>query len=612
MSRSTAALPVRAKGEIKNLKSLMPYLRPYRLHIFGAVIALIITSSAVLGMGSGLRYLVDEGFGKHDTRLLDHAFWILMGVVVLLAAATYTRFFLVSYVGERFVADIRKDVYRHLIAMHIGFFEVTRTGELLSRMTTDTTLLQTIIGSSASVAVRNLLLLIGGFALLLITSAKLTGYVFLMVPVVVVPIIFLGRRVRVFGREAQGRVADISARAEESLNAIRTLQSLTLEPYENERFGEYVDAALYASFNRIRTRSFLTALVILLIFGAINGVLWVGGKDVLSGAISAGDLSAFVFYSVVVAGAVGAISEVWADLQRAAGAAERISELLSVTPEITDPLPIRGRARVGAKEVDNVPVSPPPCLPTNGGGEIKFDHVHFTYPMRPDKAAIHDFTLDVESGKTIALVGPSGAGKTTIFQLLLRFYDPTTGAVLLNGNDLRHYPLSQLRGMIGIVPQDPVIFSGTARENIRLGNINASDEEVMAAASAASALEFLQALPQGLDTHLGEKGVQLSGGQRQRIAIARAVIRNPRILLLDEATSALDSENEHAIQQALQRLMTGRTTFVIAHRLSTITRADQIVLLSEGKIAGMGTHTELLRSNALYARLAELQFKTAV
>ena len=589
MSRSTAAFPARPKGEIKNLKPLLPYLRPYRLHIFGASVALIFTSSAVLGMGGGLRYLIDQGLGKHNMALLDQAFWILMVVTLLLAVATYARFYLVSSVGEKFVADIRKDVYRRLMAMHIGFFEVTRTGELLSRMMTDTSLLQTVIGSSVSIAARNLLLLIGGFTLLLITSAKLTGYVFLMVPLVVAPIILLGRRVRTLGREAQERIADVSAHAEESLNAIRTLQALALEPYENIQFGAQVDRAMQASLGRIRSRSFLTALVICLVFGAINMVLWVGGKDVLADRISVGELSAFVFYSVVVAGAVGAISEVWADLQRAAGAAERLGELLAMQPEI-----------VSANATAIIPDS----------AHISFDHVNFIYPMRPDKSAVVDFTLDVQPGQTVALVGPSGAGKTTIFQLLLRFYDPASGTLRLNGTDIRDYPLPVLRGMIGLVPQDPVIFSGTARDNIRLGNIDASDDAIVAAARAASALQFIEALPLGLDTHLGEKGVQLSGGQRQRIAIARAVIRNPRILLLDEATSALDSENEHAIQQALEQLTAGRTTFVIAHRLSTITKADKIVLMNEGRIEAVGTHTQLLGSSALYARLAELQFRT--
>jgi len=589
-ARAMAALPMRPKGNVNDLKPILHYLRPYRLQAIGALVALFITSSAVLAMGGGVRYLVDQGFGKNDMHLLDQAFWMLLAVTVLLAVATYARFYLVSWVGEKMVADIRNDVYRRVVAMHIGFFEVTRTGELISRLTTDTTLLQTVIGSSVSIAARNILLLLGGFALLLFTSAKLTFYVLLMVPIVVLPIIILGRSVRGLGREAQSRVADVSAHAEESLNAIRTVQSLALEPYEKSRFAGHVNAALTAALARIRSRALLTALVIFLVFGAIATVLWAGGKDVINGSITGGQLSAFVFYSVIVAGAVGALSEVVADLQRAAGAAERIGELLQMVPEIASPV------------ASQIP---------KGEGHIAFNHVAFSYPTRRDKPAIHDFTLDVTPGKTVALVGPSGAGKTTIFQLLLRFYDPVSGQITFDGVDLRELSLEQLRGLIGIVPQDPVMFSGTARENIRLGKIDATDDEIVAAARAASALEFLERLPQRLDTHLGEKGVQLSGGQRQRIAIARAVIRNPRLLLLDEATSALDSENEYLIQQALANLMQGRTTFVIAHRLSTITKADQIVLMNDGHIEAIGTHQELLAKSPLYARLAELQFKTA-
>jgi ATP-binding cassette subfamily B protein len=592
MARVASGTPPRPKGELRHLKSVFAYLRPYRWQVAAATVALIFTSSAVLGLGSGLRYLVDEGLGKNDQQLLDRAFYILSAVTLLLAFASYARFYFVSLVGERVVADVRKDIYRHLVSMHIGYFESTRTGELLSRLTTDTTLLQTVIGSSVSVALRNSLLFVGGIILLLITSERLTSYMLIMLPLVVVPIILLGKRVRLLARESQARVADISAHAEESLNGIRTVQSLALEPYDQGRFSGHVDAALQIATGRIRTRAMLTALVIVLVFGSIVTVLWFGGRDVLAGRITPGDLSAFIFYSVVVAGAIGAISEVVADLQRAAGAAERISELLAIAPEVASP-------------TESVQ------LPDASHAQVTFDHVNFSYPTRKNKPAVEDFSLSVESGRTVALVGPSGAGKSTIFQLLLRFYDPDSGSVILNGVDIRKLQLADLRGLIGIVPQDPVIFSTTVRENIRLGRIDASDEQIEAAASAACAMEFIEKLPQGFDTHLGEKGVRLSGGQRQRVAIARALVRNPKLLLLDEATSALDSENEHLIQKALEQLMQGRTTFVIAHRLSTITRADQIVLMNEGRIEALGTHHELLSRSRLYARLAELQFRTA-
>lgn len=590
MRHTSANLPNRPKGNIKNLLPLLRYVKPYKKQVVAAAFALLFSSSAVLGMGAGLRYMVDNGLSKGNVDLLNKAFLILLVVTLLLAVASYARFFLVSWIGERVVADIRAAVYHHLVSMHIGYFETARTGELLSRLTTDTTLLQTVIGGSVSVAVRNTILFFGGFTMLMITSARLTGYLSFMVPLVVIPIILLGRKVRLLGRESQEKVADISSHAEESLNAIRTIQSLTLEGYEKQRFTGHVESAMNAAHSRIRARAFLTALVILLVFGAIVTVLWLGGHDVLSGDITGGQLSAFVFYSVVVAGAVGAISEVVADLQRAAGAGERLGELLSISPQITSP-DDHGQVVIHEANID-------------------FENVTFHYPTRPDKAAIEQFSLEVESGKTIALVGPSGAGKTTIFQLLLRFYDPSGGRIRLNGLDIRDIPLELLRSSIGIVPQDPVIFSTTARENIRLGNINASDEEIEAAARTASALEFLEKLPKGLDTHLGEKGIQLSGGQRQRIAIARAIIRNPKILLLDEATSALDSENEYHIQQALDAAIKGRTTFVIAHRLSTITKADSIILLNEGCIEAVGTHSELLQKSALYARLAELQFRS--
>ena len=580
--------PLRPKGQIKSLRSLFHYLRPYKFQVFGAIVALTVASSSVLGLGYGLRFLVDNGLSKGDASLLNKAFAVLLVATVALAAASYARFYLVSWLGEKVVADIRKDVYKHLLDMHIGYFETTRTGELLSRLTTDTTLLQTVIGGSVSVAARNVLLFLGGFVLLFMTSAKLTGYLFLITPVVLLPIIILGRRARTHGREAQERVAGVSAYAEESLNAIRIIQTLTLESYEKMRFEEQVAAAIAAANARIKARALLTGMVILLVFGAIVTVLWLGGHDVLAGRLSGGALSAFVFYAVVVAGAVGAISEVISDLQRAAGAGERLSEILALIPEITSPID-DGQVLVHEAQID-------------------FENVSFFYPARQAKASVQDFSLSVEAGKTVALVGVSGAGKTTIFQLLMRFYDPTSGRIRLNGLDVRDIPLNTLRENIGLVPQDPVIFSTSARENIRLGKLSASDGEIEAAARAASAWEFLEKLPQGLDTHLGAKGIQLSGGERQRIAIARAILRNPKILLLDEATSALDSENEHYIKLALEKLVEGRTTFVIAHRLSTIMNADQIVVMSEGQIVATGTHKELLAKNELYARLAELQF----
>jgi ATP-binding cassette subfamily B protein len=582
---------VKQTSSINTLRPMFRYLRPYRLQIACATIALIFTSSSVLAMGAALRYLVDEGLSKGNSDLLDRGFFMLMGVVLLLALASYTRYYLVSWIGERMVADIRNDIYRHLVEMHIGFFETARVGDLLSRLTTDTTLLQTLIGSSVSVAMRNALMFFGGTVLLLITSTRLTFYVVLMMPVVVLPIIVLGKRVRALTRETQNKIGEVNAHAEETISAIRTVQALALEDYEKQQFAMHIQTAMNVSLSRIRKRAALTAIVIALVFGAVVTVLWFGGRDVLAGHISAGDLSAFVFYSVVVAGAVGAISEVMADLQRASGAAERIGEMLALTSDIRS---------------SSVKVPVNHALPAH----VVFDNVTFSYPARPDKPSISNFSLDAAPGSTVALVGPSGAGKTTIFQLLLRFYDPAEGNISLNGADIKTLDLQDLRGLVGIVPQDPVIFSGTARDNIRLGKLNASDEEILEAAKIASALEFLQRLPLGLDTHLGEKGIQLSGGQKQRIAIARAVIRNPRILLLDEATSALDSENERQIQEALERIMEGRTTFVIAHRLSTIVRADCIVLLNEGRVELMGTHQELLATSPLYARLAELQFKS--
>jgi ATP-binding cassette subfamily B protein len=571
------------------LRLLGPYLRPHRGRAALALLSLLVAAGTVLAFGACLRALIDKGFAQGRPDVLNYALASLLVVALVLAIASGSRFYLVSWLGERVVANLRRDLFAHVVRLGPAWFEVKRSGGVMSRISSDAQLIEQVIGSSASVALRNTLMCVGGIVMLVVTNPKLALLVLAVVPVVVAPIIIFGRKVRALSREAQARVADMVSEGGETLDAVRTVQAFAQEPQATRSFGEATERAFAAAISRISRRAIMTTLVIFIVFAAVGFLLWMGGHDVIAGRISAGDLSAFVFYAVLVATSGGAISETIGDLQRASGAAERLAELRDEQPVIVE-------------------AAHPKPLPQPVRGAVAFEEVSFRYPTRPESLALDRFDLGAAPGETVAIVGPSGAGKTTVFSLLLRFYDPQSGAIRVDGVDIRDLRLADLRGTLAIVPQEPVLFTATVADNIRYGRPDATDAEVRAAAEAASALSFIEALPQGFATHLGARGVRLSGGQRQRIAVARALLCDPTILLLDEATSALDAESELAVQQALDRLMHKRTTLVIAHRLATVQKADRIVVVDQGRVVDIGRHADLVRRGGLYARLAELQF----
>jgi ATP-binding cassette, subfamily B, bacterial len=587
--------PKRSPKDIKKLAALIRFVAPYKGRFALAMLALLIAAGTVLAIGQGLKHVIDQGFTSGNAATLDQALLTLGGLLFVLGIATFSRYYLISWVGQRFVADLRRAVYDHILTLSPAFFERTRTGEVISRLTNDTTLVESVIGSAFSFALRNSVLFIGGMVMLFITSVKLTLFVLCGIPLVLAPIVLLGRKVRKLSKDTTDRVADASSYIDESLHEIRTVQAYAHEPIDRKHFAQYVEHIFDTAATKARYTASLIASVIMLAFGAVAVILWIGGHDVIEGRITAGQLSAFVFYAILVANAVGAVSEVYGELMRASGASERLMELLNTPADIAAPAhPVRMPASVGHEKL----------------GHIKFEAATFHYPSRPDTAALDAFSLDVVAGDVVALVGPSGAGKTTVFQLLLRFYDPQAGSVSIDGVDLRSADPLDVRSRIALVSQDPVIFAASVAENVRYGRADATDAQVRAACEAAYALEFIEAMPDKFDTNLGERGVKLSGGQRQRIAIARAFLADRAILLLDEATSALDAESERMVQLAMEKLMQGRTTLIIAHRLATVKSADRIIVLDAGKVVAEGTHEALVVEGGLYARLAALQFNT--
>jgi ATP-binding cassette subfamily B protein len=578
--------PVR---RLSALRLLLPYFRTYRRLLCGWIGFLALSSAATLSLPLAVRVMIDHGFAHADPATINRSFIGLFAVAIVMAAATAGRYFCVALLGERVVADLRRKLYAHLLTLDQAFYERTRVGELMSRLGSDTELVQTVVSSSMSVALRSVVTAIGGAAMLVTTSPRLAGYAALVIPLVILPIVLAGRRQQKLARAAQDRIADAAAVANETLNAVYAVQAYAREPVEIARYDSAIVRSVATARRRIGQRAGLTALVILLIFGAITLALWAGARSVMGGSLDAGVLGQFVLYAVISAGSVGGLTEVWSEISRAGGAMERIGELLATSADIVSP-------------------AQPIALAKPVRGEIRFENVEFRYPTRPEAPTLHDFDLRVAPGETVALVGPSGAGKSTVFHLLLRFYDPQRGRISIDGTDLRALAVPELRGAIALVPQDTVIFGASARDNIRFGNTDADEATVTAAAKAAEAHDFIVTQVEGYDTHLGERGVRLSGGQQQRIAIARALLRNAPILLLDEATSNLDAQSEASIQHALERLMQGRTTLVIAHRLATVQKADRIVVMDGGRIVAQGTHAELLREGGLYAELARLQF----